>query len=179
MQNTENQAVASGIPVRCAHIALADVANLVPNPRNPNRHPDKQVALLAKVIRHQGWRSPIVVSNRSGFVVKGHGRLEAAKLLQVEQVPIDRQDYATEADEWADLIADNRLAELSETDDAALKALLDEVEKGGLELELAGFWAEDLAAQITAEEIPADNKPIDEAGMMNTENECPKCGFKW
>ncbi len=179
MQNAENQVVASGIPVRCAHLALADVATLVPNPRNPNRHPDKQVALLAKVIRHQGWRSPIVVSNRSGFVVKGHGRLEAAKLLQVEQVPIDRQDYVTEADEWADLIADNRLAELSETDESALKALLDEVEKGGVELELTGFAAEDLAAQISAEEIPADNKPIDEAAMLNTENECPKCGFKW
>jgi len=27
--------------------------------------------------------------------------------------------------------------------------------------------------------IPEENKPIDEAGMANTENECPKCGFKW
>lgn len=169
MQNTENQVVASGIPVRCAHLALADVATLVPNPRNPNRHPDKQVALLAKVIRHQGWRSPIVVSNRSGFVVKGHGRLEAAKLLQVEQVPIDRQDYATEADEWADLIADNRLAELSETDDAALKALLDEVEKGGVELELAGMDAEGLEDIGFGEpETDTDAEPqIDNAAELN------------
>ena len=169
MQTTENQVVASGIPVRCAHLALADVATLVPNPRNPNRHPDKQVALLAKVIRHQGWRSPIVVSNRSGFVVKGHGRLEAAKLLQVEQVPIDRQDYATEADEWADLIADNRLAELSETDDAALKALLDEVEKGGVELELAGMDAEGLEDIGFGEpETDTDAEPqIDNAAELN------------
>lgn len=130
---------ASDITVHCSHSELADVVSLIPNPRNPNKHPDKQIAMLAKIIRHQGWRSPIVVSNRSGFVVKGHGRLEAAKMLQVEKVPVDRQDYATEADEWADLIADNRIAELAETDDESLKALLSEVEAGGLGLEIAGF----------------------------------------
>jgi len=27
--------------------------------------------------------------------------------------------------------------------------------------------------------IPEGNKPIDEEAMANTENECPKCGFKW
>jgi len=66
---------ASTIPVHCSHTELADVVKLIPNPRNPNKHPDKQIALLAKIIRHQGWRSPVVISNRSGFVVKGHGRL--------------------------------------------------------------------------------------------------------
>ena len=54
---------------------------LVPNPRNPKQHPQSQVTLLAKVIGHQGWRSPIVVSTRSGFIVAGQGRYEAAKAL--------------------------------------------------------------------------------------------------
>ena len=27
--------------------------------------------------------------------------------------------------------------------------------------------------------VPDDNKPIDEGEMSETENECPKCGFKW
>ncbi|HHY48109.1 MAG TPA: hypothetical protein GX506_12520 [Firmicutes bacterium] len=39
---------------------------------------------------------------------------------------MDRQDYATEADEWADLIADNRLQELAEMDGTMLKDLLEE-----------------------------------------------------
>ena len=34
---------ASGIPVYCAHDELTDVANLMPNPRNPNKHGDKSV----------------------------------------------------------------------------------------------------------------------------------------
>jgi ParB-like chromosome segregation protein Spo0J len=117
---------------------LADVTSLIANPRNPNRHPDKQIAMLAKIIRHQGWRAPITVSNRSGFVVTGHGRLEAAKLLQVEKVPVDRQDFATEADEWAHLIADNRIAELAEIDNTELSELLKELD-GKIELDLAGF----------------------------------------
>ena len=48
---------ASGIAVHCAHDEPVDVANLIPNPRNPNKHGDKQVAMLAKIIRHQVRRA--------------------------------------------------------------------------------------------------------------------------
>jgi len=85
----------------------------VGNPRNPNKHPQEQIKLLATIIRSQGWRAPITVSRQSGYVVRGHGRLAAAILLGTEVVPVDYQNYATEAEEWADLIADNRIAELS------------------------------------------------------------------
>ena len=132
---------ASGIPVHCAFGELVDIAALVPNPRNPNKHPDTQIALLAKIIRHQGWRSPVVVSNRSGFIVAGHGRYEAAKVLQVEKVPVDRQDFASEADEWAHLVADNRLAELAEIDGKELAEMLKGLD-GKIDLDLAGFDAE-------------------------------------
>jgi hypothetical protein len=102
--------------VNCSHTELVDVDLLTPNPRNPNQHPKKQIELLAKIMKHQGWRSPIVVSNRSGFIVKGHGRLQAARLNGWTQAPVDRQDYANEADEYADMVADNKIAELSDTD---------------------------------------------------------------
>jgi len=135
---------ASGIPVHCAHDEIVDVDALVPNPRNPNRHSPEQIRLLAKTIRHQGWRAPITVSNRSGFIVRGHGRLAAAKLLGVDLVPVDRQDYATEAEEWADLIADNRLSELSEMDNPTLKELLQQLDSGmlevaGADMEISGY----------------------------------------
>ena len=149
---------ASGIPVHCAHDEMADVTSLIPNPRNPNKHGDKQVAMLAKIIRHQGWRAPIVVSNRSGFIVAGHGRLEAAKLLNVQTVPVNRQDFATEADEWAHLIADNRIAELAETDDAMLKELLTELD-GKIDMDLSGFDAVELERVINScENATASNE---------------------
>lgn len=124
--------------VHCAHAKLVDVTELIPNPRNPNKHGDKQVAMLAKIIRHQGWRAPITVSKRSGFIVTGHGRLEAAKLLQVQTVPVDFQDFATEADEWAHLVADNRIAELAEIDGVGLGGLLKDLD-GKIDMDLTGF----------------------------------------
>lgn len=127
------------IPFRCACTERRDPAGLVPHPRNPNTHPPDQIRLLARIIGHQGWRNPIVVSARSGFVVSGHGRLQAALQLGAPEVPVDVQDFATEADEWAHLVADNRLAELAEMERGELDALLREIDAAGLDVELAGF----------------------------------------
>lgn len=143
--------------IHCAHTALVDIAALVPHPRNPHKHDDKQIALLAKIIRHQGWRAPITVSKRSGFIVAGHGRLEAAKLLQIEKVPVDYQNFGNEADEYAHLIADNRIAELADTDDELLEQLLAELNAGGLDMDLSGFDAAALEGVIKSlEETPAE-----------------------
>ena len=128
------------VPVHCAHDTLAPVASLVPNPKNPNRHPKAQIELLAKLIAHHGWRAPVIVSKRSGFIVAGHGRVEAALHLGLDVVPVNHQDFATDADELAFLVADNRIPELAEMDDGALAALLKEL--AGTDLELAGLVAE-------------------------------------
>ena len=149
---------ASTIPIHCSYARLADVTSLVANPRNPNKHSDKQVALLAKVIRHQGWRAPITVSKRSGFIVTGHGRLAAALLLQVEQVPIDEQDFATEADEWAHLVADNRIHELAELDRAALRELAESLDSGDFDMDVTGFDALALEELMTA--APPDDTSV-------------------
>lgn len=167
----------SDIPVNCSFTELRDIVELVPNPKNPKRHPDKQIALYAKIIRHQGWRRPIVISKRSGFIVKGHGALEAAKLLQVDKVPVDVQDYATEAQEWQDMIADNQLAEMAETDDALFKELIESLQSIGADLDLAAVDPAMIEQLIG--NIPDSNKTIDETQLAETNTECPKCGFKW
>lgn len=123
--------------IECSHTDLVDLDLLVPNPRNANVHSEEQIKLLAKIMRHQGWRRPIVVSKRSGFVVAGHGRLMAAKLNGWTSAPVDRQDYATEADEYADMIADNKIAELAETDMAMVN--LDAASFPDLDLDMLGI----------------------------------------
>lgn len=120
-------------------VSLADISGLVPHPRNPNTHPQSQIKALAKIIKHQGWRAPIVVSKRSGFIIAGHGRLEAAKLLGLDQAPVSYQDFPTEADEWAHMIADNRLSELAELDNIELGSLIRELDFDGFDLSLTGF----------------------------------------
>lgn len=161
--------------VQCAHTEIIDIDLLVPNPKNPNKHPKKQIELLAKIMKHQGWRSPIVVSNRSGFIIKGHGRLEAAKLNGWTQAPVDRQDYANEADEYADMVADNKIAELAETD---LSMVLDDVLDLGpdFDFDFLGIPGFKLPEDI---EIENTSKELSENEFQNFTHECPKCGFQW
>ena len=114
------KAYAGSVPVFCAHDAIVPLKDLRPNPKNPNQHPPEQIKLLASIIRATGWRAPITVSKRSGLVTKGHGRLMAAQLDDLTDAPVDYQDYASEAEELADLTADNRIAELATTDNKML-----------------------------------------------------------
>lgn len=99
---------------KCAHTDTVELHKLVPHPKNPNKHPQEQIERLAKIIDYQGQRAPIVVSNRSGFITKGHGRLEALKLLNWEKAAVDYQDYEDEAQEYADIVADNAIASWAE-----------------------------------------------------------------
>lgn len=146
----EPKAWADGVPVFCAHDAIVDVAKLVPNPKNPNQHPDSQIQLLGRIIRRTGWRQPITVSKRSGFIVKGHGRLAAALLEGVKEAPVDYQNYTTEAEEYADLVADNRIAELAETDSKLLADILADIDTGEIPMELTGYTEDEVANLVTA-----------------------------
>lgn len=102
--------------IKCSYTKLVDLTELVPHPRNSNAHPEKQIEVLAKLIKNRGMRHPIIVSNLSGYIVAGHGRLEALKLLGVEQAPVDYQDFKNEADEILFLESDNYIAEFAEHD---------------------------------------------------------------
>ena len=157
--------------VHCKRTRLMPIGELIPNPRNPNTHSDDQLNRLAEVLKFQGWRSPIVVSTRSGFIVKGHGRLAAAKIAGFDQVPVDEQDYASEAMEWSDLIADNRLAELAEWDGSALKDMIEEMDTGEIDLEMTGFSEEELARLMSQfhvdDDVEHDGDGVDESPPEN------------
>lgn len=145
---------AGDIPVYCAFDAIVELADLRPNPKNPNQHPDSQIELLAKVIRAQGWRAPVTVSTRSGLIVRGHGRYMAAKIIGCP-APVDYQHYESEEAELADLVADNRLAELAEVDDALLAAIMAGLNDADYGTELTGYDAELTAALIAGLEGPS------------------------
>lgn len=135
---------ADGFRVYCTYDELADIATIKPNPRNPNKHPEAQIDLLARIITDKGWRANITVSRRSGLVVKGHGRLLAAQKAGCSQVPIEWQEYATDNDEINDLIADNRLAELAILDEREIADLLAQMEadEEGVDISLTGYTAD-------------------------------------
>lgn len=157
--------------VHCAHDALVPIAELKPNPRNPNRHPQRQIDLLAKIIREQGWRAPITVSERSGFVVRGHGRLLAALALGCETVPVDRQNYASDADELADMVADNRIAELAEIDDELLSELIGDLTSADIDMELTGFDVEGMDEFLDDMERKKPREVVDAADIPESKAE--------
>ena len=137
--DTKRKATAAGIPVYCAHDAIVKTSELKPNPKNPNKHPQEQIEKLGEIIRGNGWRQPITVSTLSGMIVKGHGRLLAAQLEELDEVPVDYQAYESEAAELADLTADNKIAELAEMDDEKLVQIFADIDAGGIDIALTGY----------------------------------------
>lgn len=102
--------------IKSKEISEVEIESLIYNPKNNNIHPKEQIDRLAKLIKYQGFRNPIVVSRRTGFVVSGHGRIDAAKQLGMKTVPVMYQDFENEAQEYAYLTSDNAIASWSELD---------------------------------------------------------------
>ncbi|KUO77215.1 MAG: hypothetical protein APF81_08360 [Desulfosporosinus sp. BRH_c37] len=144
------KAWADEIPVFCAHDAIIMTSDLKPNPKNPNQHPLEQVKLLGAIIRAQGWRGPITISNRSGLIVRGHGRLMAAQLEELIEVPVDYQNYSSDAEEMADLVADNRIAELSDADAKMLAEVFADINTGEIPFTLSGYSEEEYSDIVNA-----------------------------
>lgn len=167
------------ITVHCAYDEMVAIERCIPNPRNPNTHPKKQLELLSKIISGQGWRAPITMSRRSGFVVRGHGRLAAAQMIGCTEVPVDWQEYESEAAEYADLIADNRLAELSEIDTELMAQLMRDVDGDGFS-ELTGYDDKAIAALLAEVPETIEEDDYDAAGAYEDIQEpMTQAGDRW
>lgn len=141
---------ADGIPVFCAYDRIMPIADVRPNPDNPNEHSKKQIELLADIIQATGWRAPITISKRSGLVTKGHGRRMAALAKRWKEVPVEYQDYASAEEEHADLIADNRIAELSNISAEKLIDMLQDMDTGAVPMEMTGYNDDEIEKMLAA-----------------------------
>lgn len=142
---------------------MTPVEKLKPYHRNNRAHGDEQIALLAKNIRALGWRWPIIVSKRSGYIVAGHGRLEAAKLLGVSSVPVVEQDFPDGPSEEAFRLADNRIPELAEIQKDTIRDLLSELGETEIDMDLTGY-TEPLIKEIISTD---KEKTDDEVGSAD------------
>lgn len=159
MQEQDILQYASGIPVYCAFDKILKIDSVQPNPKNPNQHSEEQIALLAKIIGTQGWRAPITISTRSGLVVRGHGRLQAALEAGCTEVPVDYQAYTDEESELVDLVADNRIAELAQMDAQMLSDIFQNL--SDFDLELTGFTEDALKDILVIPEEKIDLEAAD------------------
>jgi DNA modification methylase len=124
---------------------------LIPYTRNPRTHSDAQVAQIAASISEFGFNNPILVDTKAG-IIAGHGRLLAARKLQLEHVPVIVLDHLTEAQKRAYIIADNQLALNAGWDDELLRAELAALQAEDFNVRLIGFEDEELARLLAAQD---------------------------
>lgn len=101
-------------------IGYVPADSLTPFDGNPRKHPEKQIIKLMASIREFGVAMPILI-DANNVVIAGHAVLEAAKRLGIKHVPVLIADQWSSAQVRAYRLSANRLAELSQWDDALLK----------------------------------------------------------
>ncbi|MEM9879514.1 MAG: DNA methyltransferase [Pseudomonadota bacterium] len=145
-------------------LTLRSVADLKPAVRNARTQSKAQVRQVADSITEFGFTNPVLI-NSQDRIIAGHGRVEAAKLLGIEQVPTLCLDHLSEAQIRAYVIADNKLAENAGWDADILALEFQYLDSLDLDFDLTitGFDMGEIDQMLvlddgdTEEDIPAVN----------------------
>ena len=148
------------------HIEQRAPSDLRPYARNARTHSKKQVKQIADSIRRFGFTNPVLVSD-AGEIIAGHGRVEAAKLLDLTTVPTLRLSHLTDEERRAYVLADNKLALNAGWDQEVLAIELQALIDLEFDVSLTGFSTTeiDLTLDTARESSPsghdtsADNTP--------------------
>ena len=117
--------------------------DLIPYVNNSRTHSDQQVQQVASSIKEFGFTNPILI-DEDGGIIAGHGRLMAAQLLGLDEVPTITLEGLTEAQRKAYVIADNKLALNAGWDFETLKIEMESIAED-FDLRLLGFDDQELA----------------------------------
>ena len=118
--------------------ALASINSLRPYPHNARTHSARQIKQIARSLERFGFTNPILIDEQRQ-IIAGHGRVAAARLLGMKQVPTLRIGHLTETEKRAYILADNRLAEKAGWDRETLAIELQALIDADFEVELTGF----------------------------------------
>lgn len=156
-------------------------AELIPYARNARTHSPAQVAGIAGSIREFGFNNPVLIDKDNG-IIAGHGRVLAAQQLGLATVPCLRLGHLTKTQRKAYILADNRLAELAGWDTEMLALEIADLRLDDVNLELLGFDEDGLRDLLGVADSdtaipPNEFQEMDED--INTDHECPKCGYRW
>ena len=155
-------------------IETLPLERLIPYANNSRTHSEEQVAQIAASIREFGFTNPVLVDAEDG-IIAGHGRVLAARKLELKDVPCIRLAHLTEAQRRAYVIADNKLALNAGWDEELLRieltALRDELD---FDLGLTGFGADELEAILNAPvDGEAENGGDAKVGNLSERFGCP------
>ncbi len=163
--------------MRASEVPTRKVAELVPYARNSRTHSEAQVAQIAASIREFGFTNPVLIDGE-GEIIAGHGRVMAAKLLGLADVPVLVLDHLTDTQRRAYVIADNKLALNAGWDEALLRSEIQALGDEGFDLSLAGFdWPE--VAELLKPPPVRKGKIDDDQAPEAPTRACSRAGDTW
>jgi ParB-like chromosome segregation protein Spo0J len=152
-------------------------ADLIPYVNNARTHSEQQVLQIAASIKEFGFNSPVLVDGENG-IIAGHGRVMAAKKLNLDEVPTIELKHLTKTQKKAYILADNRLALNSGWDNDLLALELGELSDDGFDLDLLGFDVDELNKFDNEINFDAGNE--EDQGKLDKLDpkyiKCPHCG---
>jgi hypothetical protein len=179
-------------------IVYTPLDDLVPAPVNPKTHVD-----MTASFGEFGYMEPVMIDNRTGRLVGGHGRLETLHLMR-RRGDDPPAGIVVRAGRWcvptvhgwssrdddhaaAALIALNRYTELGGWDDKALADLLQQINDDPDDdtLLTAAGWDDKELSKLLADLPDLDDdggrrKPVTPPDQRpGITHQCPSCGHTW
>lgn len=137
---------------------LIDIDTLKPYPRNARTHSNKQIGQIADSIKEFGFTNPVLIDGKNQ-IIAGHGRLQAARLIGLTDIPTLLFDHLSEAQKRAYILADNKIAENAGWDFDILAIELENLIalNPQFEIELTGFDTPEIDIIIGDASVPDDD----------------------
>jgi len=130
------------------NIEMIELAALSAYERNARTHPEDQIDQIVASIKEFGFTNPVLIDNENG-IIAGHGRVMAAKVLALKEVPCLRLGHLNETQKKAYILADNKIAMNSGWDFELLRLELQDLDTGDFDLTLTGFNEKELEDLMT------------------------------
>ncbi len=154
-------------------IEIISIASLRPWARNARTHSRKQVKQIAESIRSFGFTNPVLIDS-AGNILAGHGRVEAAKLLGMVEVPCVRLEHMSPEQKRAYVLADNKLALNAGWDDEILAEELRGLLETDFDVEITGFSISEIDSLVEGL-IPEEPGDPDDDIVPAIEDGAPRC----
>lgn len=119
-------------------ITVLPIGELIPYINNSRTHSEEQIGIIAGSIKEFGFNDPIAIDSKKG-IIAGHGRLEAARLLGLSEVPTIQLGHLTREQQKAYVLAHNRIAIDAGWNHELLRIELQELKDAGFDIGITGF----------------------------------------
>lgn len=126
------------------NIVQIKIESLIPYVNNARTHSDAQVAQIAGSIKEFGFNNPVLIDDESG-IIAGHGRVLAARKLNLDTVPCIKLNHLSPAQRKAYILADNKLALNAGWDNDILRLELADLKELDIDTDLTGFTLDEIA----------------------------------